>query len=38
MFGVGLSVTVFVDATVVRMIVVPAALSLMDRAAWWFPR
>ena len=38
MFGVGLSVAVFVDATVVRMIVVPAALSLMDRAAWWFPR
>ena len=26
------------DAVVVRMVAVPAALALMGRAAWWFPR
>ncbi|MGB3735032.1 MAG: MMPL family transporter [Ilumatobacter sp.] len=38
MFGVGLSVAVFLDATVVRMIIVPAAMTLFDKAAWWFPK
>jgi RND superfamily putative drug exporter len=38
MFGVGLAVAVFLDATVVRMIIVPAAMSLLDTAAWWLPR
>lgn len=38
MFGVGLAVAVFLDATVVRMIIVPATMTLLDRAAWWFPR
>ncbi len=38
MFGVGLSVAVLLDATVVRMIIVPAALSLFDEKAWWLPR
>lgn len=38
MFGVGLSVAVFLDATVVRMIIVPAAMTLLDKAAWWFPK
>ncbi|MGB0113274.1 MAG: MMPL family transporter, partial [Ilumatobacteraceae bacterium] len=38
MFGVGLATAVFLDATVVRMIIVPAAMSLMDQAAWWLPR
>ena len=26
------------DAFVVRMVLVPAALALMGRAAWWLPR
>ena len=38
MFGVGLAVAVFLDATVVRMIIVPAAMTLLDTAAWWFPK
>lgn len=38
MFGVGLSVAVLLDATVVRMVIVPAAMSLFDEKAWWFPR
>ena len=38
MFGVGLSVAVLLDATVVRMVIVPAVLSLFDEKAWWLPR
>jgi len=37
-FGVGLSVAVIVDATLVRCMLVPATMALMGRAAWWFPR
>ncbi len=38
MFGVGLAVAVFLDATVVRMLIVPAAMSLLGEAAWKLPR
>ncbi len=37
MFGVGLSVAVLLDATVVRMVIVPAVMTLFDDAAWWLP-
>jgi putative drug exporter of the RND superfamily len=36
-FGVGLSVAVIVDATLVRCLLVPAVMALMGRAAWWLP-
>ncbi|OBI08373.1 MMPL family transporter [Mycobacterium scrofulaceum] len=38
MFGVGLTVAVLVDATLVRMILVPAFMHLLGRANWWAPR
>jgi RND superfamily putative drug exporter len=38
MFGIGLSAAVLLDATVVRMVIVPATMSLLDKAAWWLPR
>ena len=38
MFGVGLSVAVFLDATLVRMVLVPATMSLLGGANWWLPR
>jgi RND superfamily putative drug exporter len=38
MFGIGLSVAVLLDATVVRMVIVPAVMTLLDKAAWWLPR
>jgi putative drug exporter of the RND superfamily len=38
MFGVGLSVAVLIDATVVRMIMVPAAMVLMGERTWWLPK
>jgi RND superfamily putative drug exporter len=37
LFGVGLAVAVLIDATLVRMILVPATMSLMGRANWWLP-
>jgi RND superfamily putative drug exporter len=37
-FGVGLSVAVIIDATIVRCLLVPATMALMGRAAWWIPR
>jgi RND superfamily putative drug exporter len=38
MFAVGLTVAVLVDATVVRMVLVPATMALMGDANWWLPR
>ena len=38
MLGLGLSVAVFVDATIVRIVLVPAAMELMGKANWWLPR
>lgn len=37
-FGLGLAVAVLVDATVVRMILVPSAMELLGDANWWFPK
>ena len=37
MFAVGLTVAVLVDATIVRMILVPATMALMGDANWWLP-
>ena len=38
MFGFGLAVAIFIDATLVRMILVPATMSLLGDANWWLPR
>ncbi|AQZ64151.1 Integral membrane protein [[Actinomadura] parvosata subsp. kistnae] len=35
--GVGLAVAVLVDATVVRLVLVPAAMEVMGERNWWFP-
>ena len=35
--GVGLVLVILVDATLVRMLLLPAAMSLMGRANWWAP-
>jgi putative drug exporter of the RND superfamily len=35
--GVGLAVAVIVDATIVRMLLVPATMTLMGRWNWWSP-
>jgi RND superfamily putative drug exporter len=36
-FGLGLAVAVFVDATVVRMVLVPSIMQLLGNANWWMP-
>jgi RND superfamily putative drug exporter len=36
-FGLGLAVAVFIDATVVRIVLVPATMELLGDRNWWFP-
>lgn len=38
LFGLGLAVAVFVDATIVRLVLVPATMELLGDANWWLPR
>ena len=38
MFGVGLATAVLLDATIVRMIMVPSTMILMRDGNWWLPR
>jgi RND superfamily putative drug exporter len=37
-FGLGLAVAVLLDATLVRMVLVPALMELLGTANWWLPR
>jgi RND superfamily putative drug exporter len=37
MFGLGLATAIFVDVTIVRMVLVPASMKLMGDANWWLP-
>ncbi len=36
-FGVGLSLAILFDVTLVRMVLVPACMSLLGHRAWWLP-
>ncbi|GAA4832776.1 MMPL family transporter [Kitasatospora terrestris] len=38
MMGLGLAVSVLIDATIVRLLMVPAVMTLLGPAAWWTPR
>ena len=38
MVGFALAAAVFIDATVVRLILVPSAMELMGKANWWAPK
>ena len=37
LFGLGLAVAVFIDATIVRMVLVPATMELLGDRNWWLP-
>ncbi|MFC4045949.1 MMPL family transporter [Dactylosporangium siamense] len=37
MTGVGMAAAVLIDATLVRLVLVPATMSLLGRANWWLP-
>lgn len=36
--GIGIATAIFIDATVVRMILVPSLMSLLGKWNWWAPR
>jgi len=38
LFGLGLSIAVLLDATIVRMLLVPATMELLGDKNWWLPR
>jgi RND superfamily putative drug exporter len=38
MFGIGLATAVFIDATIVRVVLVPSTMVLLGDANWWLPR
>jgi RND superfamily putative drug exporter len=38
LFGLGLATAVFVDATLVRMVLVPSTMEVLGNANWWLPR
>ena len=37
LFGIGLATAIFVDATLVRMVLVPAVMQLLGDRNWWIP-
>ncbi len=37
LMGIGLATAVFLDATVVRILLVPATMELLGNRNWWFP-
>jgi RND superfamily putative drug exporter len=38
LFGIGLATAILIDATIVRMVLVPATMELLGDANWWLPR
>jgi RND superfamily putative drug exporter len=38
LFGLGLAIAVLIDATLVRMVLVPATMELLGDRNWWLPR
>lgn len=38
LFGLGLALAVLLDATLVRMVLVPATMALLGHRNWWMPR
>lgn len=37
-FGIGLAAAVIIDATIIRLLLVPASMHLFDKKNWWLPR
>lgn len=35
--GAGIALAIFIDATIIRMILVPSLMKLLGRLNWWFP-
>ena len=37
LFGVGFASAIFIDATLVRLVIVPSSMELLGAANWWLP-
>jgi RND superfamily putative drug exporter len=37
LMGIGMATAILVDATIVRMVLVPAVMQILGRANWWLP-
>ena len=37
LIGLGLATAVFIDATIVRLLLVPATMELLGHRNWWLP-
>jgi RND superfamily putative drug exporter len=37
LMGIGMATAILVDATVVRMVLVPAVMQILGRRNWWLP-
>jgi len=35
--GVGMAAAVLIDATLVRLVLAPAAMTLLGKVGWWLP-
>lgn len=38
LFGFGLAVAIAIDATLVRLVLVPSVMAILGKSAWWMPR
>lgn len=38
MFGTGLTIAILVDATIIRMLLVPSFMRMLGRFNWWAPK
>ena len=38
LLGLGLATAILIDASIVRMVLVPATMELLGKANWWLPR
>lgn len=36
--ALGLGISVLIDATIIRLLVVPSAMFILGRRCWWLPR
>ena len=38
LFGLGMAIAVLIDATIVRMVLVPSTMELLGKRNWWLPK
>ena len=38
LFGIGFAAAIFIDATLIRLVIVPSTMELLGDANWWLPR